>query len=120
MLQGKTDPEEKRKTIGAGFIEVFRDFAITLKSKHGSKPKFLVQVLFHPSFHLISFHFISFHLISFHFISFHFIPYSLGCGASCGLITHPGLKAQMYVVCDKSKLVGVLFRKEPQVPLLVV
>ena len=56
MLQGKTDPEEKRKTIGAGFIEVFRDFAITLKSKHGIRPKFLVQVSFHPSFHLIPFH----------------------------------------------------------------
>ena len=75
MLQGKTDPEEKRKTIGAGFIEVFRDFAITLKSKHGIRPKFLVQVPFHPSFHLISSH----------FISFHFIPHSLGYGAICGL-----------------------------------
>ena len=48
MLQGKTDPEEKRKTIGGGFIEVFRDFAVTLKSKHGMKPKFLVQVPFLP------------------------------------------------------------------------
>ena len=69
MLQGKTDPEEKRKTIGAGFIEVFRDFAVTLKSKHGIKPKFLVQVLIHPSFHSISFHSIPFHSIPFHFIS---------------------------------------------------
>jgi GMP synthase PP-ATPase subunit len=48
MLQGKTDPEVKRKTIGGGFIDVFRDFAITLKSQHGVKPKFLVQVPFHP------------------------------------------------------------------------
>ena len=45
MLQGKTDPELKRKTIGGGFNDVFRDFA--LKSKHGIKPKFLVQVPFH-------------------------------------------------------------------------
>lgn len=43
-LQGKKDPEVKRKTIGAGFIEVFRDFAITLKTKHGIRPKYLVQV----------------------------------------------------------------------------
>lgn len=43
-LQGKTDPEAKRKTIGSGFIDVFRDFATTLKEKHGVKPKFLVQV----------------------------------------------------------------------------
>lgn len=44
VLQGKKDPEVKRKTIGAGFIEVFRDFAITLKTKHGIRPKYLVQV----------------------------------------------------------------------------
>jgi len=30
------------------------------------------------------------------------------------------LKAQVYVVCNKTKLVGVLFEKEPNVPLLVV
>jgi len=30
------------------------------------------------------------------------------------------LKAQVYVVCDKTKLVGALFEKEPKVPLLVV
>ena len=29
-----------------------------------------------------------------------------------GLIRHPGLKAQVYVVCYKAKLVGVLFEKE--------
>jgi hypothetical protein len=29
------------------------------------------------------------------------------------------LKAQVYVVCNKTKLVGVLFEKEPNVPLLV-
>ena len=43
-MQGKKDPEVKRKTIGAGFIEVFRDFAATLKTKHGIRPKYLVQV----------------------------------------------------------------------------
>ena len=32
------------------------------------------------------------------------------------LIRHPGLK----VVCDKTKLVGFLFEKEPDVPLLVI
>ena len=42
--QGKTDPEVKRKAIGSGFIDVFRDFAKTLKERHGVKPKFLVQV----------------------------------------------------------------------------
>jgi len=46
ILQGKSDPEVKRKTIGGGFIDVFRDFAITLKNKHGIKPKFLVQVTY--------------------------------------------------------------------------
>ena len=33
MMQGKTDPEAKRKCIGAGFIEVFKDFAADLKAK---------------------------------------------------------------------------------------
>ena len=36
------------------------------------------------------------------------------------LIKHPDLKAQVYVVRNKSKLVGVLFRKEPKVPMLIV
>jgi len=39
------------------------------------------------------------------------------------LIRHPALKAQVYhigyVVCDKTKLVRVLFQKEPNVPLLM-
>jgi len=30
------------------------------------------------------------------------------------------LKAQVYVVCNKTKLVGILLEKEPKVPLLVV
>lgn len=33
MVQGKSDPEAKRKCIGAGFIEVFKDFAADLKAK---------------------------------------------------------------------------------------
>ncbi len=53
-----------------------------------------------------------------HFI--HFIPYSLGCGASCDSSDILGLKAQVYVVCDQPKLMGVQFEKEPNVPLLVV
>ena len=44
VVQGKKDPEAKRKAIGSGFIDVFRDFAKTLKEKHGIKPKYLVQV----------------------------------------------------------------------------
>ncbi len=36
------------------------------------------------------------------------------------LIRHPGLKAQVYEVCDKTKLLGVLFEKEPIVTLLVL
>ncbi len=36
------------------------------------------------------------------------------------LIGQPGLKAQVYVVCDKTKLLAVLFEKEPNVTLLVL
>lgn len=39
-LQGLKDPEAKRKAIGAGFIEVFNDFAKGFERK----PRFLVQV----------------------------------------------------------------------------
>ena len=39
MLQGLKDPEAKRKAIGAGFIEVFNDFA----KGFDKKPRFLVQ-----------------------------------------------------------------------------
>lgn len=38
--QGLKDPEAKRKCIGAGFIEVFNDFA----KGFDRKPRFLVQV----------------------------------------------------------------------------
>lgn len=43
-LQGLKDPEAKRKAIGSGFINVFREFAKTLQSSHGVHPRFLVQV----------------------------------------------------------------------------
>ena len=36
-----------------------------------------------------------------------------------GLIRHPGLKAQVYVVCDKTKLVGVLYLSDVRVTLPV-
>ena len=49
--------------------------------------------------------------------SFHFMTYSLGCGASNDSSDIPGLKAQVYVVCNKSKLVGVLYEKEPRCPV---
>ena len=39
VLQGLKDPEAKRKAIGAGFIEVFNDFA----KGFDRKPRFLVQ-----------------------------------------------------------------------------
>lgn len=39
-VQGLKDPEAKRKAIGAGFIEVFNDFAKGFERK----PRFLVQV----------------------------------------------------------------------------
>ena len=39
-MQGLKDPEAKRKAIGAGFIEVFNDFA----AHFDKKPKYLVQV----------------------------------------------------------------------------
>ena len=39
-MQGLKDPEAKRKAIGAGFIEVFNDFA----AHFDRKPKYLVQV----------------------------------------------------------------------------
>lgn len=43
-LKGLTDPEAKRKCIGAEFIEVFKTYAIKLEKELGTKPKFLVQV----------------------------------------------------------------------------
>ncbi len=52
--------------------------------------------------------------------SFSFSNLQSGVWSQLWLIRHPGLKAQVYVVCNKTKLVGVLFEKEPNVPLLVV
>jgi GMP synthase PP-ATPase subunit len=43
-MQGVSDPEKKRKVIGAGFIRVFDEFATKLKSEDRIKPRFLVQV----------------------------------------------------------------------------
>ena len=49
-MQGLKDPEAKRKAIGAGFIEVFNDFAKGFERK----PRFLVQVLTPPLPRMIS------------------------------------------------------------------
>lgn len=45
-LKGVTDPEAKRKLIGAEFIDAFKEFRDTLESKIGKKAKFLLQVCF--------------------------------------------------------------------------
>ncbi|KAI3426251.1 hypothetical protein D9Q98_008626 [Chlorella vulgaris] len=47
-LKGLTDPEAKRKAIGAEFIDVFSDFAHTLEKELGHKPRFLVQGTLYP------------------------------------------------------------------------
>lgn len=47
-LAGVSDPEKKRKTIGAGFIDVFSDFASKLEAELGHKPKYLVQGTLYP------------------------------------------------------------------------
>lgn len=49
-LKGLTDPEAKRKAIGAEFIGVFRDFADSLASSlpGGVRPAFLVQGTLYP------------------------------------------------------------------------
>ena len=44
-LKGITDPEKKRKTIGAEFIDAFKDFRDRLELEIGTKAKFLVQVM---------------------------------------------------------------------------
>lgn len=43
-LSGVSDPEAKRKAIGAEFIEVFKTYANQLEKELGKKPKFLLQV----------------------------------------------------------------------------
>jgi GMP synthase (glutamine-hydrolysing) len=47
-LTGVSDPEKKRKTIGAGFIDVFSEFASKLEAELGHKPKYLVQGTLYP------------------------------------------------------------------------
>lgn len=47
-LQGVSDPEKKRKAIGAAFIDVFNNFAKGLEEKGGIKPSFLVQGTLYP------------------------------------------------------------------------
>ena len=47
-LKGVTDPEAKRKAIGAEFINVFSDYAQKLESELGHKPRFLVQGTLYP------------------------------------------------------------------------
>lgn len=42
-LRGLSDPEAKRKAIGAEFIEVFKNYANELEKTLGRKPKYLVQ-----------------------------------------------------------------------------
>jgi GMP synthase (glutamine-hydrolysing) len=43
-LKGVSDPEKKRKIIGAEFIEVFKNFRNKMETDLGHKPTFLVQV----------------------------------------------------------------------------
>lgn len=47
-LRGVSDPETKRKAIGAEFIDVFSDFATELEKTLGQKPRFLVQGTLYP------------------------------------------------------------------------
>lgn len=47
-LSGVTDPERKRKIIGAEFIAVFDDFATKLEAQLGRRPTFLVQGTLYP------------------------------------------------------------------------
>jgi GMP synthase (glutamine-hydrolysing) len=47
-LKGLSDPEAKRKAIGAEFIAVFDDSATELEKRLGKKPGFLVQGTLYP------------------------------------------------------------------------
>ncbi|CAI5519451.1 unnamed protein product [Closterium sp. Naga37s-1] len=47
-LRGVTDPEKKRRIIGAEFIGVFDDFASELEAKLGHRPECLVQGTLYP------------------------------------------------------------------------
>lgn len=47
-LKGVTEPEKKRKTIGAQFIEVFKEYKVDVEKKTGVRPTFLVQGTLYP------------------------------------------------------------------------
>ncbi|KXZ44305.1 hypothetical protein GPECTOR_69g398 [Gonium pectorale] len=47
-LRGLSDPEAKRKAIGAEFIEVFKNFRDELEKNIGKRPTFLVQGTLYP------------------------------------------------------------------------
>eukprot|EP00252_Welwitschia_mirabilis_P021104 TRINITY_DN5306_c0_g2_i1.p1 TRINITY_DN5306_c0_g2~~TRINITY_DN5306_c0_g2_i1.p1 ORF type:complete len:541 (+),score=66.79 TRINITY_DN5306_c0_g2_i1:95-1717(+) len=47
-LRGVTDPEKKRKIIGAEFIYIFDEFSKDIEKKIGKKPKYLVQGTLYP------------------------------------------------------------------------
>ncbi|BBM99988.1 GMP synthase (glutamine-hydrolysing) [Marchantia polymorpha subsp. ruderalis] len=47
-LKGVSDPEKKRKIIGAEFIAVFDEFSTKLEKQLGKRPAFLVQGTLYP------------------------------------------------------------------------
>ena len=47
-LKGVSDPEKKRKAIGAEFIDCFAEFAKELEKTVGHEPRFLVQGTLYP------------------------------------------------------------------------
>lgn len=47
-LSGIVDPQEKRRRIGHRFIEVFKEAATSIKSRHGEAPAFLAQGTLYP------------------------------------------------------------------------
>ena len=47
-LRGVSDPEKKRKAIGAEFIDCFAEFAKELEKTVGHEPRFLVQGTLYP------------------------------------------------------------------------
>ncbi|KAL8543622.1 hypothetical protein ACS0TY_004261 [Phlomoides rotata] len=47
-LKGVTEPEKKRKIIGAEFISIFDAFANDLEAKLGKRPSYLVQGTLYP------------------------------------------------------------------------
>jgi GMP synthase (glutamine-hydrolysing) len=48
QLEGVSDPEKKRKIIGAEFIKCFDDFAKSLEKQLGHLPEYLVQGTLYP------------------------------------------------------------------------